>query len=231
VAYDGIFASDVGLCAPIHWGYLGRCFSPKLSALDDDRGAMRGQRPRKPGSWLVLVSLAVAAAGCAMGARVEHMVPTDIGVPVASANSPYRGAIALGEVSGGEDPPPAHHTKSTVGDKELAEAVRASLRDYGYLATGQSAPYRLDVALIELRRPRSGFTMVGTSFIRYKLVRIDGGGVAFDEVIKVSATRTLDDEPIGVARSRMVLEAIVRGNIARFLRSLHANGPDGKTTR
>jgi len=191
---------------------------------------MRPIRLRDLRSWLFLAVLVGAASGCATPAQVEQMVPVDVGIPEAPADSPFRGSINLGKVVGGEDPSP-DMTYSTVGGQELEKALRASLRSYGYLSPETGARFRLDVALIELRRPRFGFTMEGASFMRYKLVRVRDGETVYDEVIQVSATKTVQDEPVGVARDRMLLEAIVRGNIARFLRTLHDRGADAKIDR
>lgn len=182
------------------------------------------------GAWLILATLVAAVSACAMPAQTEQMVPVDIGVPGAAADSPFRNAVALERVVGGEEPSP-DMSESTVGGQELEEALRTSLRNYGYLSSGEAARFRLEVTLIELRRPPMGITMHGTSFMRYKLSASHEGRVVYDEVIRVSATKTGKDEFVGAARKRMLLEAIVRGNIGRFLRTLATLDAEGKAGR
>jgi len=163
----------------------------------------------------------IALGGCAAPAQMENMVPPDAEVSTARADSPLRGAIAIGQVGGGEKPS-SDMTYSTVGGRELEEALSLSLRKAGFLYAGGAQPlFQLEVFLVEIRRPSHGFTMIATSFVRYKLTRTRDGKVVYDDVVSASAKKTVSDEPVGVTRDRVVLESTVRGNIAAFLRALN----------
>jgi hypothetical protein len=190
--------------------------------------------------WPTLAALVIAVSGCATPVQTQNLIPVDVGVPKAPANSPFREAIVLDRVGGGEEPSP-DMTYSTVGAKELEEALRTSLRDYEYLNAGEGARFQLEVILINIRRrlvgmpensscgpPCVGGARVYTSFMQYKLIRLRDDEVVYDEIISVSATKTAADEFVGAARDRITLEAAVRGNVARFLRTLSTLGSDGK---
>ncbi len=76
---------------------------------------------------------------------------------------------------------------SKVGTNELHEALRLSLSQYGFLNTSDvAAPFRLEVFLIELKQPPGGYTLIVTSFIRYKLTRSHDDKVVYDDVITAS---------------------------------------------
>jgi hypothetical protein len=203
-----------------------------------------GQRPESQlRRWLVLAALVVAVSGCATPAQMQNMIPVDVGVPKAPADSPFREAIVLDRVGGGEEPSP-DMTYATVGGKELEEALRKSLRDYEYLNAGEGARFRLDVTLVNIRRRLVGMPensscgphcvgggRVYTSYMQYKLTRLRDDQVVYDEIVNVSATKTIEDEFVGAARDRLTLEAAVRGNVARFLRTLSTLAPDGKVVK
>jgi hypothetical protein len=171
---------------------------------------------------LVCIANPFLLGGCATPAQAENMVPLSRDIPQAAADSPLRGAIAVDAVGGGEAPA-SNMAYSTVGNAELEKALRRSLHEYGYLSTDDAgAPFRLKAFLMELRRPRGGFTMVATSFVRYKVSRGSDGRIVYDDIVDVSASKTFDDEFVGAIRDRMVLEASIRENIAEFLRALNS---------
>ncbi len=54
----------------------------------------------------------------------------------------------------------------------MREALRLSLEQYDlYTSTEASASFRLETFLIEMKQPTSGYTMVVSSVVRYKLIR------------------------------------------------------------
>jgi hypothetical protein len=215
-------------------------FSDAVSIVQAGARTMGQGHETGRGIWLILVALVVVLNGCATPAQTQNMIPVDVGVPKAPAESPFREAIGLDRVGGGEEPSP-DMTYATVGAKELEDALRTSLRDYEYLSAGEGMRFRLEVILVSLRRrlvgmpensscglPCVGGGRVYTSFMQYKLTRLRDEEVVYDEIIKVSATKTGADEFVGAARDRITLEAAVRGNVARFLRTLSTLGSDGK---
>jgi len=173
------------------------------------------------GAAVLCMAAVLLAGGCATPANPANMVVPDGEAPQAAADSPLRLGIAVVSVGGGEAPS-RDMTYSTVGSGELDESLRESLRRYGYLSPQVSAaPFRLNAFLLSLRRPRGGFTMTATSQIRYKLSRAADGKVIYDDIVRASATLTVNDEFVGVTRDRMVLEATMRRNIAQLLNVLY----------
>jgi len=173
------------------------------------------------GAAALCVAAALLLSGCATPAKPANMVVPDGEAPQAAADSPLRYGITVVTVGGGEAPS-RDMTYATVGTAELEEALRESLRRYGYLSPQVSAaPFRLNAFLLSLRRPHGGFTMTATSQIRYKLSRAADGKVIYDDILRASATLTVDDEFMGVTRDRMVLEATMRRNIAQLLNVLY----------
>lgn len=159
--------------------------------------------------------------GCASPAEPANMAVPAGEAPQAAASSALRNGIAVVAVGGGEAPS-RDMTYSTVGTAELEQALRESLRSYGYLSTkNDDAPLRLNAFLVSLRRPRGGFTMTAISQVRYKLSRALDGKVVYDDIVHATATLTVEDEFVGAKRDRMVLETAIRKNIAQFLRVLY----------
>jgi len=173
------------------------------------------------GAAAVCVSGILLLGGCATPAKPANMAVPAGEAPQAAADSALRYGIAVVAVGGGEAPS-RDMTYSTVGAAELEQALRESLRRYGYLsARDADAPLRLNAFLLSLRRPHRGFTMTATSQVRYKMSRAVDGKVVYDDIVQASATLTVDDEFMGVSRDRMVLETAIRRNIAQFLRVLY----------
>ncbi len=169
-------------------------------------------------SALAAVALLAALGACGAPARPDAMIPESV-APLARS-SPLFGAIALGEVSGGEETELLSPSK--VGDRELAEAVRRSLAGAGYLSADEArAAFRLTVFLVGLKHPRAGLaTLTVNSVVRYTLLRVDGGDVVFDDRIVASHSATMDDTVIVFKRRRLANEGSIRANIAAFLERL-----------
>lgn len=173
----------------------------------------------------VRLILAIAMLGilsaCATPARPGHMVPQAALFPTHSLDSPFRGAIAIAKVGGGEETNPLLVSK--VGDKQLHEALRLSLKQYDFLSTSDAdAPFRLEVFLIELKQPVSGFTLIVDSFMRYKLTRTSDDQVVYDDIITASYKATMHDAFVGAKRLKLATEGSIRANIAAFLGHLHS---------
>lgn len=169
---------------------------------------------------LALMMILVLGA-CAAPARPERMVPDRASLPTFVADSPLRGAIAITEVSGGEETSAMGH--SNVGDKELKAALHTALEQEGLLSKDEtSAPLRLKAVLIDLSHPPgvAAFTMTIHSTILYQLTRAQTQESLFNEVITTSFSATVGDEFVGVERLRIANEGSVRANIAEFLSRL-----------
>jgi len=101
--------------------------------------------------------------------------------------------------------------------------LRLSLKQYGFLSTSDlAAPFRLEVFLIELKQPVSGFTTIVDSVMRYKLTRSSDDRVVYDDIITASYRATMDDAFYGVQRLKLANEGSIRANIEAFLGHLHS---------
>jgi hypothetical protein len=149
------------------------------------------------------------------------MVPESALFPSYSPDSALRNAIAISKVGGGEKTNPLLVSK--VGDEELHETLRLSLKKCGFLNTSDvAAPSRLEVFLIELRQPRGGLTVIVDSVMRYKLTRSGDDQVVYDDIITASYKATVGDALYSLHRLKLANEGSVRTNIATFLENLHS---------
>ena len=150
-----------------------------------------------------------------------HMVPDQALPPSVSPDSPLREAIAISKVGGGEKMSVLLVPK--VGSDDLQEALRLSLKQYGFLSTPDvAAPFRLEAFLIELKQPAGGITMIVYSVIRYKLTRSSDDQVVYDDIITASYKATMGDSLLAPQRGKIATERAIRANIVVFLEHLHS---------
>jgi hypothetical protein len=149
------------------------------------------------------------------------MVPESTLYLSCGPDSPLYNAIAISKVGGGEKTNPLLASK--VGNNELEEALRLSLSQRGFLCTSDvAAPFRLEVFLLELQQPATGYTMIVTSAMRYKLTRRSDDQAVYDDIITASYKATMGDAFSGVHRLKLANEGSIRANIAVFLQHLHS---------
>ena len=147
------------------------------------------------------------------------MVPDAAAIPAFPAGSPFRNAVALETVGGGEETNPALVSK--VDNAALADAVRRALKMSGLLGNSPDhAPWRLKVFLVELKYPGTGFTTTVDSFVRYTLIRAADKATAFDDIVTASFTATVGDVYVGIERLKVANEGAIRANIQAFLTRL-----------
>jgi hypothetical protein len=167
---------------------------------------------------LALATVAAAAlSACAKPATVPAMVPDVAGL--ATAASPYRGAISVGTVSGGRGG--SSLWTARVGNAEFQEALSRALTDSG-LAAAQGGRYRLDADLQKLEEPFAGFAMTVEATIAYKLTDSTSGAMVYQNTITTPATATMDDSLDGLARLRIANERAIRANLRRLVEELSA---------
>jgi hypothetical protein len=173
------------------------------------------------GHLFFMIAMLGALSACATSARPGHMVPGSALLPSSSLDSPLRDSIAITKVGGGEKTNPLLVSK--VGDKELHETLRLSLKQCGFLSTSDfAAPFRLEVFLIELKQPPGGLTIIVTSVIRYKLTRSCDNQVVYDDIITASYQATVGDAVYGPHRLKLANEGSIRANITTFLENLRS---------
>jgi hypothetical protein len=166
----------------------------------------------------LMIAVVGTVSACVAPAR---MVPEQTLLPSDSLDSPFREAIVISKVGGGERMSFLFIPK--VGNDELKEALRLSLEQDGFLSTADTtAPFRLEAFLIELKQPSSGFTMIVYSLIRYKLTRSSDDQVVYDDIITASYRATMGDSWVGGQRMKIATERAIQANIAAFLKELHS---------
>ncbi len=169
---------------------------------------------------LVIAAL-ITLSACAPSVQPEHLVPQSMVLPNHGADSPLHGSIVITKVGGGEEANLLMVPQ--VGNTELQEALRLSLSQYGFLsASNAAARFRLEVFLIELKQPVSGFAMIVDSFVRYKLIRSRDGKVLYDDIVTASYKATVDDAFFGPERLKLANEGSIRANIAAFLERMNS---------
>jgi len=171
---------------------------------------------RRRATLLALAGLVAAGVGaCAHPPRPANMAPDGA---LVAAGSPLRNAIAVGTVSGGDKTNPL--TFSRVGANEVREAVTLALRARGMLgADATSAPFRLDVGILEAGLPNDPYMTRVHCVMRYALRTRDGATV-FDRVIEAVGEASVREVFYGVERLRVANERAVRANLAAGLDAL-----------
>jgi hypothetical protein len=140
------------------------------------------------------------------------MAPGPAGFQNRPLDSPFRNAITISKVGGGEKTNPLLVSK--VGTEDLQEALRLSLVRYSLLSESDaSAQFSLEVFLTELKQPAVGFTMTVDSVIRYKLIRNRDVQVVYDDIIIASNKATIDDALYGPQRLQLASERSIRGSL------------------
>jgi len=172
--------------------------------------------------WILNISVfLIILNACATAARPQQMIAQSLSIPRISQDSPMYHAIVIAKAGGGEETNPLLSSK--VGNKELEDALRESMRQYGFLSNSNvDAPYQLEVFLIDLKQPIAGFTMIVGSSIRYKLISNRDGKILYDDIITASDKATVDDTFHGVTRLKIATEKSIRANIAVFMERLHS---------
>ena len=173
------------------------------------------------GHLVIIIAMLAVFIACASPARPEYMVPGSDLYAKPCLNSPLCNAIAISKVGGGEKTNPLLVTK--VGNKELMDALRLSLRQYGFLNISDvAAQFRLEAFLMELKQPGTALTMIVYSVVRYKLTRSSDDQVVYDDIITASYQATKYDAFFGPQRIKIASEGSIRANIAIFLGHLHS---------
>ncbi|MBN9536950.1 MAG: hypothetical protein J0H77_09540 [Alphaproteobacteria bacterium] len=170
---------------------------------------------------LATVVLALLGA-CAQPVAPSAMVPDVTGINV-GPTSVYRGAISVGQVSGGH--PPSSLGVSQVSDADLRDALVRTLMDADLSqAGGQTGGgrFQLDAVLQRLEQPYAGFAMTVTATIAYRLTEVATGRVVYDNTITTPATATLNDAIDGNVRLKIANERAIRANLRQLVEALYA---------
>lgn len=165
---------------------------------------------------VVAMLVLCALAACAQPARVTQMVVPNVMAPVVAANPSLQGALAVGEVTGGQETNPLW--TSQVNNPEFKEALEQSLQANAVLAPNAgNARYTVSAQLRELKQPLVGFDLTVTSRIGYRVVERASNTPVFDEEITTPFTAEFGSSFVAVERLRLANEGAIRESIRRFL--------------
>jgi hypothetical protein len=177
-------------------------------------------------TWCKVVALVIAGVvtqGCAQPAQVSGMIAPP---PTTDAwvNSPYAGAMSVGDVAGGEETNPMW--KSMVGNGQFKEALQHSLAVNKLLApTADAAKYVVKAELKDLDQPFMGFDLTVSAKVDYQVSAKDASELAFRDTIDSEYTASFSDSAYAVDRLRLANEGAVRTNIKAFIDRLLASAP------
>jgi len=173
----------------------------------------------------------VLLTGCATPSSPDQMSVAAGAVAPPAPGSRTDHSFRLGEATGGGST--SAIGLSDVSDDALHEALAASLRNLGYLASDPSkASYVVSADLVDLDRPVAAldpallFVPIDLSVtvrIRYTVARAAGGPPVFKAVVATTATATASDAATPAGRVRKANEAAVRLNTIAFLQRLDAD--------
>ncbi|MCU0969039.1 MAG: hypothetical protein MUF03_09510 [Rubrivivax sp.] len=175
----------------------------------------------------VLILAVAVLAGCATPARIERMqVDTALPARVAAESSALKGAVAVKEVTGGQETNPMWVSK--VSSSDFERALEASLAGAGLLSNNrQGSPYTLTAHLMKLEQPLLGFDMTVTAVVEYTLVERATGKSAYAKTLTTPYTATLGAALLGMERLKLANEGAIRANIQRLIDDLTQFKPDG----
>lgn len=158
--------------------------------------------------------LVLHLAGCATSASPQAM--TVKAGAAAPAHPKLKGAIKLGEITGGKETNPMW--TSQVDTAGFRKALEDSLANSGYLAADPAkATHAVSAKLAELDQPLMGFTLNVKSNVAYQLT---GPGVSKTYPVNAVGSATVSDAFAAVERLRLSNERSILENIREFLNQL-----------
>lgn len=168
--------------------------------------------------WLMLVGV-LALGACASPAEMNNMVVDQSQIVAAAPDTPFKNAIAVTQVDGGEKTNPLW--TSEVDGFAYRGALEASLNGSGLLATANpAARFDLYAILTSVDQPLFGLDLSVASRINYRVVERQTRKTWFDEPVSASYTATFSDSPLAVQRLRLANEGSIRENIKLFIERL-----------
>jgi len=166
---------------------------------------------------LLFVLSAVLLSGCATNASIDGMTTVKpMTAPLISKN--LQDNIAVGQVTGGQETNPLW--TSQINDAGFKKALETSLKMTN-LYGGDSAKYKLKVAMLELKQPVVGLDMTVTCTIYYTLMDAQSEQVIYSRKITTPYTAVFSDNLLGMKRLQEANEGAARENIAALIADLY----------
>lgn len=173
---------------------------------------------------LVFLLGALALSACASPAEMQNMVVARQSVVTAEPNSPFKNALMIARIDGGETTNPLW--TSEVDGTAFQGALRVSLEQNYLLAQKPSSPrFDLFATLGSVNQPLFGLDMTVSSSVNYRVVERKTQLAWFEDTVFASYTATFSDSPLGVQRLRLANEGSIRENIKKFITQLVRTRP------
>ena len=154
------------------------------------------------------VLAAATLVGCASPADPEAMVPQN-----AKVGKTHRGSVDVTVVGGRETNPLLY---SEVSSEDLQKALTLSLTKYGVFSQviqNTGADYRLNVAIVDLKKPIMGLDLTVTAILTWRLTNTHNQRVVWEETITTPFKATVGDALYGVHRLELANEGAIREGI------------------
>lgn len=172
----------------------------------------------------------LALTGCATPARTDQMTISATAVSALQVPQALRTAVAVRDVTGGQDTNPLW--MSSVGSAEFERALEGSLRAAGLLSENrQGSRFFLTAHLQKLDRPFAGLDMTVTAHVAYTLTERASGRDVYDSVLVTPYTARVSDALLAVERLKLANEGAIRASIARLVEELTRLDPDRPAAR
>jgi hypothetical protein len=158
--------------------------------------------------------LGTLLAGCTSLPKAVDMSPTNMVVK-------NRAAKSVKVVVEGE--PRIDNIKTVVPNAEIAQALRNAIeKSQLFIAVSDSLSdgYLLEVSVVGYDPPLTGAKMTAVMTTRWRLSRLPGQEVLFEDFLKKSYTCTMGDALNANTRFRMANEGVVRATITDGLQKI-----------
>lgn len=166
--------------------------------------------------------LAMVLAGCATPARVDQMqTSASLAARTAAANSQYKEAISVKDVTGGKETNPMW--VSNVSSADFSRALEASLKDAGLLSgNNQGSKYQLIAHLQKLDQPLFGASMTVTATVQYSVIERATNKEVLARTVAMPYTAAWNEAFMGSERLKLANEGAIRVNIQQLIDALLA---------
>lgn len=163
----------------------------------------------------MVVGIAVLLGACASPARKAALVVDDASFGV---NYPFSVQVTT---SGGGATEDIGYTN--ISNEDLAAAIEESITKSGLfekIVHGDTADYRLNVALVSMSKPMFGLTFKIDMEMAWSLVNKATGEAVMRESIVSTHSATFSDAAVAVTRIKLAIEGAAQQNIRLGLRKI-----------
>ena len=165
---------------------------------------------------LFVTIFVLTAMGCASGARVANMIPSNF----PEVKKQYPSSVRVQSAGGRET---EWWGSSQISDESFQEALYQSLSKSGIfrqvVKEGRSN-YLLDVFISGVKQPLMGFNMTVSVTANWKLIDLSNNRTVFEELIPTPYEAKVSDSFVGSERLRLANEGAVRENIKHGIQKL-----------